>query len=148
MRKNQRHQVNIINVNKNLMGLFSDAEIAYKDGHNLLSEIQSMDAFQMKELLSAFRSLVTLRNTTKEEDYILSPVANAEGKFFRTNGDFVGAKPANADAVSAYCIALKGLQMLKEDIVFDEKSQTYKFNYPKQPNLHWLEWMQEKKYQE
>lgn len=143
--KNQRPQIEIVNVNKNLKELFQNADVDYRDGHDLKEEIGSMSAAQMKALLSAFRSLVTLRNTTKEEDYILSPVQNGEGVFFKT-----GAKQdtllTSADAVSAYCIALKGLQMAKQDITITDKG-TYKLQYPKTPNLRWLEWMQEQEYQ-
>lgn len=145
-RKNQRPYTEIVDVNKNLKELFRDAGIAYQDGHDLMEEIQSLTAGEMKALLSSFRSLMYLRNTTKEEDYILSPVKSDAGTFFKTNGNESGDAPANADAVSAYCIALKGLQMITQDIVYDEKKDFYKLDYPKNPNSCWLKWMQDREY--
>lgn len=153
-----------VEVNEKLKKLFSDACVGYTDGRDLRDSIAAFGAGQLKDLLFCFKTLLQMRYASKEETHILSPVRDADGRFFRT-GTGNGA-PANADASSAYCIALKGLQVVKQQIVEDtgvdgkavwrigytEDAKAYEeqtgrvLGGPADRNYRWLKWMQDREY--
>ena len=82
-----------------------------KDGE-LKEKICSADSKVIEAVVYALDLTLRLRNEDRETDYILSPVRNADGKFFCTlDGDL--SLPLDSDANGAYNIALKGLLMLK-----------------------------------
>ena len=62
-------------------------------------------------------------STDPKDDYVISPVKNANGTFFDTREN-INSLPKNADANGAYHIALKGLMILKKnDLVTNEKDR-------------------------
>ena len=79
-------------------------------------------------LMQLFRLMVQMRNSIPhtETDYLISPVADAQGRFFdsREAGDDL---PKDADANGAYNIARKGLWLvrkIKEDPSFKKMTLT------------------------
>ena len=80
-----------------------------------------------------------LRNSDdKGNDYIVSPIANADGKFFNSN-DGCKELPLDADANGAYNIARKGLWVVRQ--IKDKKDKISKLS-----NQEWLKFAQEKPY--
>lgn len=59
------------------------------------------------------KAMLQMRNSDKNEDYIISPIKNREGIFFDSR--FAKAnEPLDADANGAYNIARKGLWMVNQ----------------------------------
>lgn len=115
--------------------------IKYDDGQDIKdSIIQSGDNGLINEVYYSFMDTLQMRNSDGENDYIISPVKNRRGEFFKTdpmNKDF----PMDADANGAYHIALKGellMRMISEK--FDPESE--KVMMPKMEHKDWLEFMQ------
>lgn len=107
--------------------------IELKDQLDVLSAINSVEASKANALFFgdicyAFEKILQMRNsvTGKEEDFIRSPVKNAEGKFFNS-ADAPDTLPKNADANGAYHIALKGLYLVKN--VFDKNGKDLKISH-------------------
>lgn len=94
-------------------------------------------------LLQLFRLMLQMRNsvTGEEIDYLISPVADAEGRFYdsRICDDVL---PVNADANGAYNIARKGLWVI-EQIKRCEDWTKLKLAIS---NKEWLQFAQEKPY--
>jgi CRISPR-associated protein Cpf1 len=61
-------------------------------------------------------------NAEKDEDFILSPVADTSGRFFDSRDAKVN-EPKDADANGAYHIALKGLWNLQRIKEWDGESR-------------------------
>jgi CRISPR-associated protein Cpf1 len=81
-----------------------------------------------------------MRNKDGDEDYIISPVKNRKGEFFRTDPGNEKL-PKDADANGAFHIALKGellLRMIAEN--FDSGAD--KVTMPKMEHKDWFEFMQ------
>ena len=101
------------------------------------------DKENLEPLMQFMKLLLQLRNsrTNPEEDYILSPVADENGRFYdsRSCGDEL---PENADANGAYNIARKGL-MLIEQIKDAKDLDNLKFDIS---NKSWLNFAQQKPY--
>ena len=102
---------------KNLFGKF---DVAYEG--NLKDEIVRQNSKEFfVELLHLLKATMQLRNsmTNSEVDYLVSPVANAQGQFFDSekaksegrdhNGNWLSIYPVDADANGAFNIARKGL---------------------------------------
>lgn len=101
------------------------------------------DKKHLEPLMQFMKMLLQLRNsrTNPEEDYILSPVADENGRFYdsRSCGDDL---PENADANGAYNIARKGLMMIEQ--IKDAKDlDNLKFDIS---NKSWLNFAQQKPY--
>ena len=101
------------------------------------------DKKHLEPLMQFMKLLLQLRNsrTNPEEDYILSPVADENGRFYdsRSCGDEL---PENADANGAYNIARKGLMMIEQ--IKDAKDlDNLKFDIS---NKAWLNFAQQKPY--
>lgn len=101
------------------------------------------DKEHLEPLMQFMKLLLQLRNsrTNPEEDYILSPVADENGRFYdsRSCGDDL---PENADANGAYNIARKGLMMIEQ--IKDAKDlDNLKFDIS---NKAWLNFAQQKPY--
>ena len=101
------------------------------------------DKKHLEPLMQFMKLLLQLRNsrTNPEEDYILSPVADENGRFYdsRSCGDDL---PENADANGAYNIARKGLMMIEQ--IKDAKDlDNLKFDIS---NKSWLNFAQQKPY--
>ena len=60
---------------------------------------------------------VSLRHSNREEDRIISPVADKNGDFFDSGNVRDNSAPQDADANGAFHIALKGLYLLKHGIL-------------------------------
>jgi len=108
-----------IDLTDKLKKLFEKNSIAFENGNDIKTEILKSNSVEFfKELIILLRLTFKLRNsfTGKEEDYILSPVKNKEGKFFDSReqeNSPTAELPVNADANGAYHIALKGLLAVK-----------------------------------
>ena len=92
--------------------LFESADIDYKNS-NLKEQLlaQSGKAFY-SEFMYLLRLTLQMRNsiTGTDEDYLISPVRDANGAFYDSrNYDDKSILPANADANGAYNIARKAL---------------------------------------
>ncbi|WGK68194.1 type V CRISPR-associated protein Cas12a/Cpf1 [Candidatus Haliotispira prima] len=104
-----------IDLTKEFIRLFEGSGIDYRQG-DLRSRIaeQSNSTF-FKALMRLLRLTLQMRNsrTGTDEDWMVSPVKDANGEFFdsRKAGDNL---PKDADANGAYHIGLKGLLMLKK----------------------------------
>ena len=97
----------------------------------------------LEPLMQFMKLLLQLRNSKAgtDEDYILSPVADENGRFYdsRSCGDDL---PENADANGAYNIARKGLMMIEQ--IKDAKDlDNLKFDIS---NKSWLNFAQQKPY--
>lgn len=97
--------------------LFKKYSIDYSD--NLMGSIliqTSKDFFA--RMLSLLGLTLQLRNSRTEsnEDYIISPVAGSDGRFYdsREHNSPTATLPADADANGAYNIARKGLWAIKQ----------------------------------
>lgn len=130
-----------INVNEELKKIFQEEKIDYAHGKDLKESITSSDKSSfLKSMADQLKILLALRYNnglkgTDERDFILSPVANNEGKFFHSEKTSK-ANPNNADANGAYNIALKGLLLI-------EKIKAQKGNKKmdlKISNLDWFEY--------
>lgn len=106
------------NVTERLKSLF-DGKVEYKNGKDLKSQIVSQESADFfKALMKILSITLSLRHNNgekgdNEQDYILSPVADSNGRFFdsrKTGADM----PKDADANGAYHIALKGLWCLEQ----------------------------------
>lgn len=93
-------------------------------------------------LMQLFRLMLQMRNSDSKNnlDYIISPVADAQGRFFdsREAGDDL---PKDADANGAYNIARKGLWLVRK---IKENASPQKM---KLTNSEWLSFAQEKPYE-
>ncbi|MGI5832842.1 MAG: type V CRISPR-associated protein Cas12a/Cpf1 [Thermoguttaceae bacterium] len=109
-----------VNVTEGLKTLFEKHGISYEGGQDLISSLCDQ---QQKDFFGALCNLLNLTlqlrysNSTaegKDQDFILSPVKNKEGKFFDSRLTD-GSLPQDADANGAYHIALKGLYHIKSE---------------------------------
>lgn len=121
---------------------FKQYSIDYKG--NLKENIATQtDKKFFEGLLHLLHLTLQMRNsiTGTETDYLISPVADENGKFYdsRTCGDDL---PQNADANGAYNIARKGLWVAQQIRENDGKK------YPRlaMTNKEWLNFAQEKPY--
>ena len=96
-----------------------------------------------KELFGLMKLMLQMRNsiTGSEIDYILSPVADSNGKHFDSR-DNISNLPENADANGAFNIARKGLWIVNQ-IQCSENSDRVKLAIT---NKEWLNFAQEKPY--
>ena len=137
-----------INVTQRLKDLFKEHKINYSQAENLKSVIIDKDKkdFFIK-LIDCLRVTLQLRyinpdsKDEKEQDFILSPVADESGRFFDSRKT-TEQEPKNADANGAYHIALKGLMTLQGIT----KTKDEKFNIPKIKNKEWFKFLQKKKF--
>lgn len=116
--KNYEWDYETLNLTKEFKELFNKNNIDYTS--NLKFAIVDNDKAKFhKELTELFALTLQLRNSDKENDYIISPVRNAESKFYDSR-NYKGNNaplPTDADANGAYNIARKALwavNVLKE----------------------------------
>lgn len=91
--------------------------------------------------IQLFKLVVQMRNSLigKEEDNLISPVKNGDGKFFDTNAQIEGL-PKDADANGAYNIARKGLMLIEQmKSTEDDKLNKIKYNITEK---EWLNYIQ------
>ena len=94
--------------------------VAVADGFDLkalllATEPSKANAGFFRDVFYAFDRTLQMRNSRAGEDYIESPVLNGRGEFFDSR-KADATLPRDADANGAYHIALKGLQLLEENI--------------------------------
>lgn len=104
-------------VTDRLKELFKSHGIGYVSGENIVSQITDVADKQFLSTLLFYLRLVlkmryTVQGTENENDFILSPVEYAPGKFFDSR-NANATEPMNADANGAYHIALKGLMTIR-----------------------------------
>ena len=106
---------------------------------------QDISAQAKKEFFTRFIKLLTLtlqmRNsiTGTQEDYLISPVKDENGRFYCSKDNAAGL-PENADANGAYNIARKALWAIKNIKAADEdKLKKVKISIS---NKEWLEFAQ------
>ncbi|MBQ8455735.1 MAG: type V CRISPR-associated protein Cas12a/Cpf1 [Bacteroidaceae bacterium] len=101
------------------------------------------DAQFFKDLLSLMKLLLQMRNskTNSEVDYLLSPVADEQGRFFDSRSG-IATLPDNADANGAYNIARKGLWVIRK---IQETAENEKLSLTIS-NREWLQFAQTKPY--
>lgn len=92
----------------------------------------------LSEFFSIFCMMLQMRNSSKERDYIISPVAG-EHPFETNEKNTQGIK--DADANGAYNIALKGLYWLYKNFPLDEKGNLLYIS-----NEEWFRFLQTKPY--
>lgn len=118
--------------------LFDDYNVDCRgDVKRQIMNVDDKDFFvRLYKLLSY---TMQLRNSDDVDDYILSPVVNAEGKFFDSrNSD--GSLPCDADANGAYHIAKKAMWAIGKIKEADEES--FKKTSLAIDNKTWLEFVQ------
>ena len=129
-------------VTEELKKLFEDNGLAYMHGEDIREAICQIEkAGFFKSLHFWFGLVLQLRHGYKdgevEKDYILSPVADATGKFFDSREyEEMGESPLpkDADANGAYNIARKGLLLLEQ---INENGKPGKID-----NKSWFEFVQ------
>ena len=148
--ENGRKQMTDYYPTQEIVRAFKEIGIQLNEGTNIKALLADIDASPknaslLGALFYAFQKTLQMRNSnsTTEEDYILSPVAQ-NGIQFNTNdeankgsdanGNWVSRLPVDADANGAYHIALKGLYLLMNP-------QTKKIE-----NEKWLQFMVQKPY--
>lgn len=149
--KNSQWDSQEVNLTEEFLKLFSKAGI--KTSGNLKEAICSFNGAGYngqpvtekdfyESLLALLKLTLQMRNsvTGTEIDYLVSPVADADGKFFdsRTCGALL---PENADANGAYNIARKGMWVAEQIRNNPDGKQR-----PTITNREWLAYAQEKPY--
>ncbi len=94
--------------------------VSVTDGFDLKAlladtEPSKANAGFFRDVFYAFDRTLQMRNSRAGEDYIESPVLNGNGEFFDSRKADTSL-PRDADANGAYHIALKGVQLLEENI--------------------------------
>ncbi len=104
------------NVTEVLKKLFERYGIGYENGEDLREAIsaQTTSDFFFR-IIKELQILLAMRYSCPEDgkDFILSPVADENGKFFNSDEQVLGL-PQDADANGAYNIARKGLHVLRQ----------------------------------
>ncbi|MDO9155116.1 MAG: type V CRISPR-associated protein Cas12a/Cpf1 [Paludibacter sp.] len=138
--ENGQKETKTINVTESLIALFEKNGIDFADGKDIITLIcQQTEAKFYERLLWVLKLTMQMRNSNAAtgEDFILSPVKNSKGEFFKSNGDENGSLPADADANGAYHIALKGLYLLEK--VFAKGNKEMKIEHKE-----WFEFAQKR----
>lgn len=127
--------------------LFENYEVNYKNENikEQLLEIQGKDFWET--FIKLFKLMLQMRNSIPgtEKDYIISPVADENGKFF--NSEELNEKlPKDADANGAYNIARKGLWIINQiKHTPEDKLKSIKLAVS---NAEWLKFIQNKEYKD
>jgi CRISPR-associated protein Cpf1 len=117
-------------------------QILYGNGTCIKSQILAKtEKTFFEELLNLFKLTLQMRNsvTGTDEDYLISPVMNADGTFYDSR-KADNTLPKDADANGAYHIAKKGLMWL-EQIQSFEGNDWKKLDLDK-TNKGWLNYIQ------
>jgi len=142
----QKRREEIINVTEKLKKLFQKYNITYTHTEDLKSAITKQaekDFFY--QLTNLLKLTLQLRQNNpdsteeKEQDFILSPVADPTGRFFDSRKAQEN-EPKNADANGAFHIALKGLWMIHQ--LTKQTGKKLKINPLK--NKDWFEFIRNK----
>lgn len=136
---------NRIQLTKEFKKLFEEYDV---DLNNIKPEIlqkSNIEFFKGNNenlgFMQLFKLMVQMRNslTGKDEDNLISPVKNRNGKFFDTKDQIEGL-PKDADANGAYNIARKGLMLVKQmKDTEDENLNKIKYNITEKEWLNYLQ---------
>lgn len=113
--KNSEWDTRKINLTERFIDLLEKYQIAWQSGDIKQDLIQIQDADFYRSFMRLIALVLQMRNSDNKsgEDWILSPVKNQRGEFFRT--DLNSEKyPHDADANGAYNIARKGLWIVEQ----------------------------------
>lgn len=142
---NSKFNVKEIDIKEEFTKLFEEYDVDYKN-KSIKESIQFINDKEFFErLLKLIRLMLQTRNTGVinngdiEKDYIISPVKNEKGEFYKSkiNDEFL---PKDADANGAYNIARKGLIIVKRlRETRDEDIKKVKLNIS---NGEWLRFVQ------
>ena len=113
--KNSEWDTRKVALTKELTALFEKYHISWKDG-DIKKNILAVEETDFYRSFMHFMSLLLqMRNSDKKtgEDWLISPVKNSRGEFFRTYEKNKGY-PCDADANGAYNIAKKGLWIVEQ----------------------------------
>ena len=142
----RRWKARDVDVTHEIARALADAGVEYADGRDLRADIAASGSKDLaRRILSAFRVLMRMRYSAPyeadpEKDYVLSPVAAADGTFFDSR-TAPATMPQAGDANDAYHVALKALQMLEEDLG-ETKSGYACVACPENPAGRWLAFAQ------
>lgn len=115
-KKNNMWDEKNVLVTKEFEDLFEEYGIDFRDGHDLIQDIDKQENkdFFMR-LCHYFKLMLQIRNSSVDgtKDYLQSCVMNDQGYFY--NSDYSDRSlPVDADANGAYNIARKGLWILQQ----------------------------------
>ena len=146
IKKDKKHEK--VDISQEMKALFKEYDIEHKSEECIKDRIVEQNKSEFfKKLLHFLNLTVQLRHinpkgkTSDEKDFILSPVADQNGRFFDSR-KATKKEPKNADANGAYHIALKGLMNLKNIKPPDKNN---KLQVPKIKNEDWLKYIRESK---
>ena len=126
---------------KRIKDVLSSSGIKYDGGSNIRDDIvQSDNNNVINTVYYSLMDALQMRNSDAERDYIISPIKNRKGEFFRTDPESTSL-PKDADANGVYHIALKGellMRMMKEKFDPDVDRVTI----PRMEHKDWFEFMQ------
>lgn len=127
---------------KEFINLFEKYGIGYNSDELKKEVLSQRDKGFLEELIGLINLTLQMRNSNKEQDYIISPVKNSLGTFY----DSRKAKddlPKDGDANGAYNIARKGLICVNKIKDTDlDKTPKPKLNIT---NEEWLKFAQQEK---
>lgn len=139
--KNNSWDSKEINLTEKFIELFKEFSIDYK---NSLKEqiLKQTEKTFFEKLLLLLKLTLQMRNsiTGTDTDYLISPVADKNGKFFDSR-ESIDTLPHNADANGAYNIARKGLWVMEQI----KKSDDLKEINLAISNKDWLNFVQNNK---
>lgn len=140
--KNAEWDTKEIILTEGFAGLLEKYHISWKSGEikKAISEIEEAEFY--RSFMHFMSLLLQMRNSDKKagEDWLMSPVKNSRGEFFKTDKDSEDY-PRDADANGAYNIAKKGLWII-EQIQKTEIDQLDKVKIAIS-NKEWLAYAQE-----
>ena len=131
-----------INVTEAMKKSLSEAGIQLEKDMDLKEKISSLDGKYIGKIYRLFNIVLAMRYSKDEEDFILSPVADENGKFFDSR-NAANNLPKDADANGAYNIARKGLWYIMQ--LNDASGDLMKTNLAI-TNKEWLSFAQNKPY--
>ncbi|MBT3298870.1 type V CRISPR-associated protein Cas12a/Cpf1 [archaeon] len=114
-----------VNVTEALKKILKNEDVDFKSGHDLRFEISKVKSTKFyKKLFKLLQITLSLRHskTGTDEDFILSPIVDENGKFFDSR-NATKDQPMDADGNGAYHIALKGLWNLEQIRNWDGESR-------------------------
>ena len=148
VKENNGYKPNEINLTDAFKSVFNTNKIEINTA-KLNREIGKInDTAFFKELMRLMKLLLQMRNSKpnsieKNDDYIISPVADENGVFFDSSKvEDNGNLPKDADANGAYNIARKGLYVIHQ---IKQSEDDKKIDF-KDFNPRWLKFIQQKLY--
>lgn len=136
----REYDAQTITITEEWIKLFEDYGIDYVN-KNVKEQLLNIEhAAFYKRFIWTFSIMMQMRNSNQEtgEDYVISPVKNSNGTFFKTGTS--ECVPADADANGAYHIARKGWWIIEQ---IQKMNNEELKKIPVMKNGEWLQYMQE-----